>query len=145
MPPGYKSGMTRPAGPSMELVIAVAENDAIGRDNSLPWHLSADLRRFKALTWGKIILMGRKTYESIGTALPGRTNLVLTRSRSFAPADAVVVGSLDEARHAARDAAALMVIGGAEIYAQCLPMAACIHLTLVHVRVADADVCFAGW
>src|SRR5580698_2857783 len=98
---------------ALELVVAVAENDVIGRDNQLPWRLPTDLRRFKALTLGKSVLMGRKTYESIGKALPGRTNLVLSRSPAFAPGDCTVVAGIDAARAAAGDRAALMVIGGA--------------------------------
>src|ERR1700749_4201561 len=90
----------------MDLVVAVSENDVIGRRNQLPWRLSADLRRFKALTLGKPILMGRKSYESIGHALPGRLNLVLSRSSGFAPRDCTVVPTLDVAREAARAAAA---------------------------------------
>jgi len=129
----------------MELIVAVAENDVIGRANRLPWRLSADLRRFKALTLGKHVLMGRKTYESIGHALPGRTNLVLSRSPTFAPGDCGVVASLDAARSAAGSGTVLMVIGGAEIYRQCLPFASRIHLTLVHARVEDGDTFFDGW
>ncbi|MDP9014696.1 MAG: dihydrofolate reductase [Pseudomonadota bacterium] len=131
--------------PALELVVAVAENDVIGRGNQLPWRLSADLRRFKALTLGKHVLMGRKTYESIGKALPGRTNLVLTRSADFAAADCTVVGDLHAARSAASAESALMVIGGAEIYAQCLTCATRIHLTLVHTSVVDGDTFFSGW
>ena len=130
---------------AVELVVAVAENDVIGRANELPWRLPADLRHFKSLTLGKTILMGRKTYESIGKALPGRTNLVLTRSTAFDRDDCVVVGTLDEAWQASREKHALMVIGGAEIYAQCLAHAATIHLTLVHTRVEDGDTFFSGW
>src|ERR1700736_4196943 len=130
---------------AVELVLAVAENDVIGRGNQLPWRLSADLRRFKSLTLGKHILMGRRTYESIGKALPGRTNLVLTRSAGFQAADCTIVGSLDEARLAPGADSALMVIGGAEVYRQCLPFAARIHLTLVHARVEEGDTFFAGW
>jgi dihydrofolate reductase len=129
----------------MELVVAVAENDVIGRGNRLPWRLSADLRRFKALTLGKPVLMGRKTYQSIGHALPGRTNLVLSRSSSFAPADCTVVATLDAARMAAGAEADLMVIGGAEIYRQSLPFASRIHLTLVHARIDGGDAFFDGW
>ena len=81
----------------MQFVVAVSENDVIGRCNQLPWRLSGDLRRFKALTLGKAILMGRKTYESIGHALPGRLNLVLSRSSGFAPGDCTVVPTLDAA------------------------------------------------
>ena len=133
------------AAANVELVLAVAENDAIGRGNGLPWRLSADLRRFKGLTLGKTLLMGRKTYESIGRALPGRINVVLTRSPKFAAADCIIVDSLDEAIHAAHGVSALMVIGGAEIYRQCLPLAVRIHVTLVHARMDDADTFFSGW
>jgi dihydrofolate reductase len=129
----------------MELVVAVAENDVIGRRNELPWRLSSDLRRFKALTLGKPILMGRKTYESIGRALPGRENIVLSRSRDFTPADAAVAATLEQAFEAAGGPEALMVIGGAQIYRECLPSAARIHLTLVHTRVEDGDAFFDGW
>jgi len=129
----------------LELIVAVAENDAIGRANQLPWRLPADLRHFKALTLGKTVLMGRKTYASIGKALPGRINVVLTRSTEFDPGDCRVVGSLDEARRAAGTDAELFVIGGAEIYALCLPLVTRIHLTLVHAWVADGDTFFNGW
>jgi dihydrofolate reductase len=89
--------------------------------------------------------MGRKTYESIGKALPGRTNIVLSRSAEFSPSDCVVVKSLDDARIAAGAQPALMVIGGAEIYRQCLPLASRIHLTLVHAQIEGGDTIFAGW
>ena len=133
------------AAAALELVVAVAENDVIGRGNQLPWHLPADLRHFKSLTLGKAVLMGRKTYESIGRALPGRTNIVLSRSEGFAPGDCVVVKTLDDARIAAGAQPALMVIGGAEIYRQCLPLASRIHLTLIHAQIEDGDTIFAGW
>lgn len=128
----------------VELVVAVAENDVIGRRNQLPWRLSADLRHFKALTLGKPILMGRKTHLSIGRALPGRSNIVLTRSDDFKANDCKVVRSLDEARLFAAPAD-LLVIGGAQIYRQCLPLATRIHLTLVHARIDDGDAYFDGW
>jgi dihydrofolate reductase len=130
---------------ALELVVAVAENDVIGRGNQLPWHLPADLRHFKSLTLGKPVLMGRRTYVSIGKALPGRTNIVLSRSADFSPHDCVVARTLDEARIAAGAHPALMVIGGAEIYRQCLPLASRIHLTLIHTRIQDGDTLFAGW
>jgi dihydrofolate reductase len=129
----------------LELVVAAAENDVIGRAGRLPWHLPADLRHFKALTVGHHILMGRKTYESIGKALPDRTSWVLSRSPGFAPADCEVVGTLPEARSAVGDEAPLMVIGGAEIYRLCLPFSRRIHLTLVHTEVKDGDTFFADW
>jgi dihydrofolate reductase len=139
------NGETAAPAAALELVVAVAENDVIGRGNGLPWHLPADLRHFKSLTLGKPVLMGRKTYESIGKALPGRTNIVLSRSVEFSPSDCVVVKSLDDARIAAGAQAALMVIGGAEIYRQCLPLASRIHLTLIHAQIEDGDTIFAGW
>ena len=129
----------------LEFVVAVSENDVIGRANALPWHLPADLRRFKQITLGKTVLMGRKTHESIGKALPGRRNLVLTRSARPLSGDVTAVVSLDEARRASGPGSVLMVIGGAEVYRECLPLAARIHLTIVHVRIEDGDASFEGW
>ncbi len=117
-------------GPELVLVAALARNRAIGRDNALPWHISADLKRFKALTLGKPVLMGRRTYQSIGRPLPGRENLVLTREASFDVAGVQVHGDLDEAL-ATITQAEVMVIGGGEIYAQAIPRAVRMHLTLV--------------
>jgi dihydrofolate reductase len=130
---------------AVELVVAVSENDVIGRSNRLPWRLPADLRHFKALTMGHHILMGRKTNESIGKALPGRTNWVLSRSSDFKAADCKVVRTLEECQLGAGGESALMAIGGAEIYRLCLPQAARIHLTLVHTRIADGDTFFSAW
>jgi dihydrofolate reductase len=129
----------------LELVVAVSENDVIGRANQLPWRLPADLRHFKSLTLGRPILMGRKTYDSIGKALPGRLNLVSSRSNGFAPPDCTVVPTLQAARALAGSELPLMVIGGAEIYGLCLPLAGRIHLTLVHTKVEDGDAFFAAW
>ena len=130
----------------MELVLVAAldRNRAIGRDNDLPWRLSADLRRFKALTSGKPVLMGRKTAESLGRALPGRRNLVLTRSGRVPFEGMEAVASLGEAlKRAGNDSAdELCVIGGAEIYALCLPLAARMHLTHVDTVVDGADAFF---
>jgi dihydrofolate reductase len=138
-----KPSNTGPA--ALELVVAVAENDVIGRANQLPWHLPADLRHFKSLTLGKPVLMGRKTFESIGKALPGRLNIVMSRSPGFSPLDCVVVKTLDDARLAAGTQPELMVIGGSELYRQCLPSARRIHLTLIHTRIEDGDTLFTGW
>lgn len=126
------------------LVAALDRNHAIGRDNDLPWRLPADLRRFKALTLGKPVLMGRKTAQSLGRALPGRRNLVLTRSGQVPFAGMEAVASLEEAaRLAGADGAAeLCVIGGAEVYALCLPRATRMHLTHVDAAVAGADAFF---
>jgi len=130
---------------AVELVVAVSENDVIGRANQLPWRLPADLKHFKNLTMGHHILMGRKTYESIGKALPGRTNWVLSRSNAFAPPDCNVVRSLEEGQLGVGGEAPLMAIGGAEIYRLCLPHAARIHLTLVHAKIRDGDTFFSAW
>ena len=127
---------------AVELVVAVSENDVIGRANQLPWRLPADLRHFKSLTMGHHILMGRKTYESIGKALPGRTNWVLSRADDFAPADCQVARSLQEAQFGASDAGPLMVIGGAEIYRAALAKAQRIELTEVH-RPFEGDAVFS--
>jgi dihydrofolate reductase len=132
-------------GASLEFVVAVAENDVIGRDNGLPWRLSADLRHFKALTLGHNVLMGRRTFESIGKALPGRRNIVLTRSADFPAAGCMLVHTLDEARIAAAPDGPLMVIGGAEVFRLALPMAGRIHLTIVHTEIPDGDTFFDGW
>ena len=138
------------ANAAVELVVAVSENDVIGRANELPWRLSADLRHFRSLTLGHHILMGRKTYESIGKALPDRTNWVLSRAPDFSPPDAKVVRTLAAAQAAADGAspqgeAPLMVIGGAQIYRLCLPQARRIHLTLVHAQIKDGDTFFSDW
>jgi dihydrofolate reductase len=129
----------------VELVVAVSENNVIGRGNQLPWRLSGDLRHFKSLTMGHHILMGRKTYESIGRALPGRVNWVLSRSSDFAPPGCRVVSSLHEAQAGVGSGSPLMVIGGAEIYRLCLPTAGRIHLTLVHAQIMDGDTHFSAW
>ncbi len=121
--------------PLISLIAAMAENGTIGRDNSLPWRLPDDLKRFKALTMGKHLLMGRRTYESIGRPLPGRTCLVLTRDRDWDAEGAVVVHSLGQALSYARDAEELLAIGGAEIYRLLMPFARRIYLTLVHAEI----------
>nr|WP_232145268.1 dihydrofolate reductase [Luteimonas sp. Y-2-2-4F] len=129
------------------LIAALDRDRAIGRDNALLWHLPDDLRRFKALTLGRPVLMGRKTAESIGRALPGRRNLVLTRSGRVPFEGMEAVDSLDAAlaRAAADGADALCVIGGGEVYALALPRADALHLTHVDTAVADADAFFPAW
>ena len=133
------------AGAMMEFVVAVAENDVIGRDNRLPWRLPSDLRRFKAITLGHDVLMGRKTHAAIGRALPGRRNLVLTRQPSRVAPDCIAVASIDEAIRAAAPDRALMVIGGGEVYRLCMPFVTRIHLTLVHTLVEAGDAHFKDW
>jgi dihydrofolate reductase len=122
--------------PLISLIVAMADNGTIGRDNSLPWRLPDDLKRFKALTLGKTVLMGRKTFESIGRPLSGRTNLVLTRDPSWTAEGVVVAHSLGQALGCARDAQELVAIGGAEIYRLLMPFARRIYLTLVHAELA---------
>lgn len=118
--------------PRIVLIVAAADNDVIGRNNALPWHLPADLKRFKALTLGKPIIMGRKTFESIGKPLPGRTNVVLSRSHGIAPSGVTVVSDWPTALRAAGDVPEVCVIGGAALYAVALPLAQEIQLTRVH-------------
>lgn len=134
------------------LVAALDRDFAIGRGNALPWSLPDDLKRFKTLTLGHPILMGRKTAESLGRALPGRRNLVLTRSGRVPFEGMEAVGSIDEALARTAEPAAtanapatkpvLMVIGGGEVYAQALPLASRLHLTWVDTRVEGADAWF---
>jgi dihydrofolate reductase len=132
------------SGVDIALVAALDRDFAIGRGNALPWSLPDDLKRFKALTLGHPILMGRKTAVSLGRALPGRRNLVLTRSGRVPFEGMDAVGSIDAAVAAAADASAttLMVIGGGEVYAQALPLASRLHLTWVETRVEGADAWF---
>jgi dihydrofolate reductase len=113
------------------LIVAMSKNRVIGSDNRLPWHLSADLRRFKAITMGKPILMGRKTHESIGRPLPGRKNIILTSDPNYRAADCVVVHSPEEAMAAAEGGGELMIIGGSSLYERFLPEADRIYLTLI--------------
>jgi len=125
----------------ISLIVAVSANGVIGRGGELPWHLSDDLKRFKQLTLGKPIVMGRKTFESIGRALPGRQNIVLTRQSEFAADDCDVVSSIDAAIAASGDAGEVVVIGGSEIYKLFLPLAERIYMTRVQIDV-DGDVRF---
>ena len=131
----------------ISLIVAASRNGVIGANNRLPWHLPADLKRFKQLTMGHPILMGRKTFESIGTPLPGRTNLVITRQKDFQCCGATVVHSLEEGfricdRETERE---IFVIGGAEIFRQALPFADRIYLTRIEkdfegdVRLFEID------
>ena len=129
------------------LVAALDRRRAIGRGNAMPWHLPDDLKRFKALTLGRPVLMGRKTAQSLGRALPGRLNLVLTRSGAV-PFDGMqAVASVAEAERIAGEqgAATLCVIGGGEVYTLCLPCAARLHLTHVDTVVDGADAYFPAF
>ena len=120
---------------TVTIVAALGRNRVIGKDNRMPWHIPEDLKRFKALTMGHPVIMGRKTFESIGKALPGRENVVITRSHDFEAPGCRMVHSLGEALAAAGAAAEVFVIGGAEIYALALPLADRLQLTEVHAAV----------
>ena len=128
----------------ISLIAALDRNFAIGKGNALPWHLSDDLKRFKSLTLGKPLLMGRRTAESLGRALPGRLNLVLTRSGRVPFAGMQSVETLEEALFVAglEQAGELCVIGGGEVFALALPQATRMHLTWVETVVAGADAFF---
>lgn len=123
------------------LVAALDRRHSIGRDNAMPWHLPDDLKRFKALTLGKPVLMGSRTARAIGFALPGRPNLVLTRTGQAPYPGQIAVASLDDAVSSAQGAD-LMVIGGGEVYALALPHATHLHLTWVDTHIDDADAFF---
>jgi dihydrofolate reductase len=123
------------------LVVAVAENGVIGKDNALLWRLPDDLKQFKAVTMGKPVIMGRKTYDSIGKPLPGRTNIVISRQPGLRIEGCTVVDSLDAAFDAAGSVPDIAVIGGADIYRQALPLANVIYLTEVHAAF-HGDVTF---
>lgn len=127
----------------LTLVVAVADNGVIGRDGDLPWRLPEDLKHFRRLTLGNTVLMGRKTFDSLGKPLEGRANWVLTRDPAYAPAGATVFHTLDAAL-AAPPQGELLVIGGAELYRQTLPHARRLELTRVHAEVAG-DTCFPAY
>ncbi len=125
----------------ISLVVAVAENGVIGRGNTLPWHLPADLKFFKRVTLGHPILMGRTTYQAIGRPLPGRLNLVLSRQPSLRIEGCTVVGDVEAAIAASGAAEELMVIGGAEVYRETMDRAERIYLTRVHAAI-EGDTFF---
>jgi dihydrofolate reductase len=119
----------------LTLVVAMAHDRVIGRDNEMPWHLPADLKHFKSITLGKPVVMGRRTYESIGRPLPGRLNIVITRDHGYEAPGCTVVASLDAALAAAGDAQEVMVIGGANLYAQVIERAERMYLTLIDAEL----------
>ncbi len=125
---------------TISLIVAMARNRVIGRDNALPWRLPADLKHFRRVTMGKSIVMGRKTFDSIGKPLDGRKNIVITRNPDYRPDGVTVVDSLDGALNAAGDSE-VMIIGGATIYEQVLPRADRIYLTLIDAAF-DGDARF---
>jgi dihydrofolate reductase len=120
----------------VSLIVAMARNRVIGRGNALPWHLPADLRRFRDLTMGHPVIMGRKTFESIGGPLPGRQTIVVTRQERYAAPGCVVVHSLAAAFAAADCADEVFICGGGELYREALPLVGRIYLTVVELEVA---------
>lgn len=129
--------------PTISMIAAMANNRIIGANNTMPWHLPADLKHFKSVTMGKPIIMGRKTYESIGRALPGRLNIVISRS-GFEASDATVVDSVDAALAAVRDVDEVMIIGGGAIYDLLLPTCHKLYLTFIDLSV-EGDTQFPDW
>jgi dihydrofolate reductase len=127
----------------LSLIVAATTNNVIGRNNELPWHLPQDLKYFKSVTLGKPVIMGRKTFESIGKPLPGRTNIVVTRQKDWKFSGVLVAESIEEALEVGQQfrneqqnlAEEVMVIGGAEIYRHALPLATKIYLTRINVQV----------
>ena len=127
------------SGPIVSLIAAVARNGAIGAGNAIPWRLSSDLKRFKVLTWGKPLIMGRKTFQAIGRSLPGREMIVVTRDRAWAHSGVAVAHDITAALGAAREAPEIMVAGGGEIYAQMIGTADRLYITEVDLAPpADA-------
>ncbi|MBK6402594.1 MAG: dihydrofolate reductase [Rhodocyclaceae bacterium] len=132
--------------PPLTLIAAIARNGVIGKGNALPWHLPEDLRRFKALTTGQAVIMGRKTWDSLPAKfrpLPNRLNIVVTRNRDYRAEGATVVGSLDAAIHASQTLTPF-VIGGAELYAHALPLAQRLELTEIDADI-EGDAHFPHW
>lgn len=119
----------------LSLIVAMDEQGVIGIDNGLPWRLSADLKNFKNVTMGKPVVMGRKTYESIGKPLPGRDNIIITRDSTYQAEGCRVLNSLDEMYERCVDIPEVIVIGGAELYRQTLNKAERLYLTRVHTKV----------
>jgi len=123
------------------IIAAIANNNALGKDNQLIWHLPADLKRFKQVTLNHHIIMGRKTFESLGKPLPKRTNIVITRNKNYTAEGCIIVNSLQEAIEAAKEDKNPFILGGAEIYTQAIEIADELDLTFVH-HTFDADAFF---
>ncbi|MBM7070447.1 type 3 dihydrofolate reductase [Shewanella sp. 202IG2-18] len=128
----------------ISMIAAMTVNRVIGKDNQMPWHLPEDLKHFKASTMGKPIVMGRKTFESIGRPLPGRHNIVITRQSDFSVEGITAVSSFEEAKSAAGNVEEIAVIGGGQLYKQLLPIADKLYLTLINIDV-DGDTYFPDW
>ena len=126
----------------ISLIVAMASNRVIGLNNKMPWHLSADLKKFKQITMGSPILMGRKTYESIGRPLPGRTNMIISRNTDYQQAGCLVFNNLETALQSAGELTPeLFIIGGSDLYQTLLPLADKLYLTLIN-KVFEGDTYF---
>lgn len=130
--------------PIISMIAAMAKNRVIGHENSLPWHLPEDLKHFKQMTLGKPVVMGRKTYESMGKPLPGRKNIVVTRNAHYQEEGCIVVTSLEQAIVHLADVKEIMIIGGTEIYRLALPIAHRMYLTFIDLEVTG-DAYFPEW
>ena len=128
-------------GPLISFVVAMTPDRVIGRDNRLPWHIPADLAHFKRLTIGKPVVMGRRTFDSIGRPLPQRHNIVVTQDRSYVAEGCTITHSIEDALSAAGDVTEIAVIGGAQIFEELLPRADILHITYVHAEI-DSDTFF---
>ncbi|MCR9938907.1 type 3 dihydrofolate reductase [Vibrio antiquarius] len=128
----------------ISMIAAMADNRIIGKDNQMPWHLPADFAWFKRCTMGKPVVMGRKTYESIGRPLPGRLNIVISRDETLKIEGVTTVTSIEQALDVAGDAEEVMIIGGGAIYAACLPMANKLYITHIEAAI-DGDTQFPDW
>lgn len=126
---------------NINLIVAIDEKNGIGKNNLLPWHLPADLKHFKTITTGHPIIMGRKTFDSIGKALPNRRNIVISRQSGLVIPGAELCSSLNDAIELCKDEKDVFVIGGAQIFEQALPLANVLYLTIIH-QDFDADVFF---
>jgi dihydrofolate reductase len=128
----------------ISLIVAMANDHVIGSDNKMPWHLPADLKHFKKNTLNKPIIMGRKTYESIGKALPLRKNIIITRQEDFTAPDCIVVHSLDAALREAGNVEEIMIIGGGQLFQETMSMADRMYVTFIDLQVAG-DTRFPQW
>ncbi|HHX8458237.1 TPA: type 3 dihydrofolate reductase [Vibrio diabolicus] len=128
----------------ISMIAAMADNRIIGKDNQMPWHLPADFAWFKRCTMGKPVVMGRKTYESIGRPLPGRLNIFISRDETLKIEGVTTVTSIEQALDVAGDVEEVMIIGGGAIYAACLPMANKLYVTHIEAAI-DGDTQFPDW
>ncbi len=125
----------------LSIIVALSENNVIGRENNLPWKLSADLKRLKSITMGHHLIMGRRTWESLGRPLPGRTNVVITSDKNYKAEGGVVVHSLNEALQTSSNDNEAFIFGGGKIFKEALPKVNKIYMTIVHAKI-DGDTFF---